>query len=259
MSTKPLPEKSLNGFWSRRFFFESFGCLGCFIDGNYRIWGRGCSRGNGQETMSSQVQQPCQTLELPPKSWPQIPWRADQRSASFQKLPLGSGMVAGFWVWILGGFLENAQFCCLAPCAKNPLRIRTQNPHTQLKNPRQNPRQKSAPKSAPKTRTKIHTQNPHQNPRPSSQPIPTETHNEKGTRGVPWATRCCYSRRHPRKKNRTKNPLRDSGGNLMAINLRGNNYSGIHFGLPSLNRTNRPAGLLVCALTGLSGQEPQLH
>ena len=135
--------------------------------------------------MSSQVQQPCQTLELPPKSWPQIPWRADQRSASFQKLPLGSGMVAGFWVWILGGFLENARFCGLAPSAKNPLKIRTQNPHTQLKNPRQNPRQKSAPKSAPKIRTKIRTQNPHQNPRPSSQPIPTETHNEKGTRGVP--------------------------------------------------------------------------
>ena len=55
--------------------------------------------------MSSQVRQPCQALELPPKSWPQIPWCADQRSASSQELPLGSGMVAGFWVWILGGFL----------------------------------------------------------------------------------------------------------------------------------------------------------
>ena len=34
----------------------------------------------------------------PSQEQPEIPWRADQRSISFQKLPLGSIMVAGFWV-----------------------------------------------------------------------------------------------------------------------------------------------------------------
>ena len=206
------------------YFFESFGCLGCFMDGNHRIWSRGCSRGNGQETMSSQVQQPCQTLEPLPKSTPQTPWRADEHSASFQKLPLGSGMVAGFWVWILGGFLENARFCGLAPSAKNPLKIRTQNPRAELKIRAKIRVEKSAPKSAPKIRTKIRTQNPHQNPRPSSQPIPTETHNEKGTSGVPWATRCCYSCRYPKikKTSHQKSVTRVRGkldGNILSADV----------------------------------------
>ena len=167
--------------------------------------------------MSSQVRQPCQALELPPKSWPQIPWRADQRSASFQKLPLGSGMAAGFWVWILWGFLGKCTVLRFGAFCKKSAK----NPHPKSAHPVE----KSAPKSAPKIRTQNPHQNPHQNPpqnptqnpRPNFQPIPTETHNRKCTRGVPLATRCCYSRRSPKiKKNRTKNPLRDSGGNLVA-------------------------------------------
>ena len=120
--------------------------------------------------MSSQGRQPCLALELPTKSWPQIPWRADQPSISIQKFPSRSGMVAGFWVWIFGGFHENARFYGLAPSGK----IRAQNPHTKLNKPRHNPCQKSAPKSGPKIHTKICTQKPHQNLRPSSQPRPTE-------------------------------------------------------------------------------------
>ena len=72
------------------YFLESFGCFGCLDGGAHR----GCSGGKGQEPMSSQVRQPCLALELPTKTWPQIPWRADHRSTSFQKLSLGSGMVA---------------------------------------------------------------------------------------------------------------------------------------------------------------------
>ena len=95
-----------------------FGCLGCSNGGAHRILSRGCNRGRGQEPMISQGWQPCLALELPTKSWPQIPWRADQRSISFQNPLLGSGMVAGFWVWILGGFHENARFCGLVPSGK---------------------------------------------------------------------------------------------------------------------------------------------
>ena len=111
--------------------------------------------------MSSQVQQPFQTLELPPKSWPQIPWRADQRSASFQKPPLGSGMVAGFWVWILGGFLKmhgSAVWRLLRQIRlKSAPKIVEKSAPKSAKNPRQNPHPKSTPKSEPKSTPKICT------------------------------------------------------------------------------------------------------
>ena len=153
------------------FFSESFGCLGCFVGGNHRIWSRGCSRGKGQEPMSSQVRQPCQALELTPKSWLQIPWRADHGSASFQKLPLGSGMVAGFGV-DFGGIFKEMHGSAV-----------TQNPHTQFK--------KTAPKSAPQIRAKIRTQNldqnPHQNPHPKSATNAHRDPQPKGHKGCPWS------------------------------------------------------------------------
>ena len=61
-----------------------------------------------------------------------------------------------------GGIHESARLCGLEPSAKNPLRIRTQNPHTQFENPRQNLCQKPAPK--------ICTQNLHQSSHPKSTP-----------------------------------------------------------------------------------------
>ena len=125
--------------------------------------------------MSSQVRQPCQALELPPKSWPQIPWRADQRSASFQKLPLGSGMVAGFWVWILWGFLGKCTVLRFGAFCKKSAK----NPHPKSAHPVE----KSAPKSTPKIRTQNPHQNPHQNLHPKSDPesapkLSTNTHRD---------------------------------------------------------------------------------
>ena len=73
-------------------FFESFGCLGCLNDRAHRILSRGCSGGKGQELMSS----PVRPLEFPTKSWPQIPWRADQHSISFEA---SFGVLNGGWIW----------------------------------------------------------------------------------------------------------------------------------------------------------------
>ena len=172
-----LPEKkSLNGFWSRRSMFRIFWLFGMSLVGITEFEAEALVEAMDRNRWAGQA------LELPPKSWPQITWRADQRSASFQNLPLGSGMVAGFGVW--GDFWENARFCGWACSAKNPLKIRTQNPHTQLKN---------APKSAPKICAKIRTQNPHQNPHAKSTPklapkLSTNTHRDpqqKGHKGCP--------------------------------------------------------------------------
>ena len=102
-------------------FFASFGSLGCFNGRTHRLVGRGCSRGKGQQLMSSQV------------------------------------MAGGSWAWICQNH-ENAQFCGLTPSAKK------------------------------------------------SAPIPTGPSNEKASRSVPWATRCCCLRRFPKSKIRTKNP-----------------------------------------------------
>ena len=85
--------------------------LECFNGGPHRIVSRGCSRGKGQEAMSSHVRQACLALELPTKSLPQIPWRADQRSIAFQKLPSigvwnGGRHLVGVWI----GGVRNCHF-----------------------------------------------------------------------------------------------------------------------------------------------------
>ena len=178
-------KKSLNRFWSQRSIFLSFGCLGWFIGGNHRIWSRGFSRGKGQEPMSSQVRQPCQAP-----------------STSFLWGP-------EFWVWTLGfRKMRSSAFWRLLQKIrlKSAPKIRTPSWKIRTKIRAKNP-PKSAPKSAPKIRTKVRAQ--------SFQPIPTETHNEKGTRVVAWGTRCCYSLISPKRENRTKNPLHDSGRSLM--------------------------------------------
>ena len=178
-------KKSLNGFWSRRSVFSNLLAVwDVSLAGITEIEAEDVVEAKGPGPMSSQVRQPFQTLELPPKSWPQIPWRADQRLASFQNLPLRSGMVAGFWVWIFGGFFRKCTVLRFGTFCKKS----AENPHPKSAHPVAKSAPESAPKSAPKIRTKIRTeirtQNPQQNPRPSSRPIPTETHNGKGTRGV---------------------------------------------------------------------------
>ena len=98
-------QKEPNGFWSWRSIFSNLLAVrDVSLLGITEFEAEAAVEGKGQEPMSSQVRQPCQALELPPKSWPQIPCRADQRSASFQKLPLGYGMVAGFGCGFWGSF-----------------------------------------------------------------------------------------------------------------------------------------------------------
>ena len=158
----------------------------------------------GPGPMSSQVRQPFQTLELPPKSWPQIPWRADQRLASFQNLPLRSGMVAGFWVWIFGGFFRKCTVLRFGAFCKKI-------------------RRKSAPKirtpsckTRARIRTKIRTQNPQQNPRQALDQYPQRPTTERA-QGVSLSyTLLLLAKVSENPKKSHQNPLRDSGGNLMA-------------------------------------------
>ena len=154
-------KKSPNGFCPGGPFFRIFWLLRMFQWRDSQNLSRGHSYIiKGQEPMSSQVWQPCPALELPTKNWPQIPWHADQRSTSFQKLPLGSAMVARFLVWNCMKVHGSAVWRLLQKSPKS----RLQNPHTQLINPirktmqkipRQNPHPKSTPKYAPKICTKI--------------------------------------------------------------------------------------------------------
>ena len=188
------------------YFFESFGCLACFNGGAHRILSRGC-RGKGQEPMSSQVRQPCLALELPNQELASDPLACRPALNLPPKAAFG---VRERWLdfgceFLWGIFIWKCTVCGLAPSGKSPLKILTQNLHTQLNIRAKNPRQNLHPKSAPKIRT--------QNPRPSSQPIFTEPHNER-PQGVSLELHivATYAGLSENKNNRTKSPLRDSGG-----------------------------------------------
>ena len=113
-------------------------------------------------------------------------------------------MVAGFLGVDVGGMcrkMHGFAVWCLLQNPKSSHPVEKSAP----KNPRQNPH------------LKICTQNPHQNPRLSSQLNTHRDPQRKGHKGCPLSYTLLLLVQVPEnQKNHTKNPIRDSGGNLMA-------------------------------------------
>ena len=101
--------------------------------GVYKMWPR-ISSGKRRRTGEQSSLATLSTSTAPNQELALDPSPADHRPTYFQNLPSGSGMVAGFWLWILERFHERKKKNDCAVWHLSAPKISTQTPHTQLEN-----------------------------------------------------------------------------------------------------------------------------